>query len=320
MSVLERIRLNDPRRTSVLIGFTHYEDFFGAEFAEALEQNPHIVSFFVLVPRNLQNFQSFLRHLETRNNLLKVQLLMQPRVPLAILTSFLQALQRNTNVRDITISGVHEQVPVGALVSFFNSATHITDLSLSCGFDNSIDGPVLLAASLQSVTNLQSLKLKDCVPSEYLVAIFDNLKRKPSLQTLELSFHSFSYADWDSFKNLMRSTSTVRELVVGSLPTFSKEIFLKTVKSNFSLRVVREACFGSNIFTAEDKHLLFFYTDRNKRMYLWTERPDSVPQHLRPEVLHVAAQAHPWVLFRSLVAIAGELGTTKNTRKRKRPA
>jgi len=320
---LERIRRNDPRFTSFEIG--SYEDgYTDAEITEALEQNPHIVSLFLYFPRAPQNWPRFLHHLETRNNFREVILYAHPDDPEASIASVLQVLQRNTNVRDITIAGLY--VRLRALVSFLNTASHITDLKLYCDFQNNdgnLDGPAFLAASLQRLTNLQTLDLSRGMQAEYLIAIFDSLKlnKKPSPQTLVLDFRAFSDAAWASFKNFMRSTATVRELQETSLPARSKAIFLNIVKSNSSLRVVREHLLpDANTFTEEERRLLAFYADRNQRTDQFIEHPTSVPKQLWPEVLQVAAQADPSVLFRSLIAIRGELGTGKRTRKRKRPA
>lgn len=322
---LERIRRNDPRDTSVRIELD--EDFSDAEITEALEQNPHIVAISFWVTVALRNWPRFLRHLETRNTLQKVHIwLFRVGVPLENITSLLQAIQRNTNVRAILFRGWYE-LPVESIVPFLDAAGQIEELGVHCAFENndpSIDGPALLAVSLQRLTNLRSLTLASNVQSEYLVAIFDNLRLNHSLQSLTVGFARFSDATWAAFKGLMRVTSTIRELVVWDYQeATSSANILKIAKFNFSLREVQLEGGGEvarGFFTEEQQRLLAFYVDRNERMEHWMEYPFSVPENLRPELLHVAAQGNPSVLFQSLLAIRGELGTAKRTRKRKCPA
>lgn len=323
MSLLGRIRRNDPRVTFARIDLN--DDHLDAAVTDALQQNPHIDEIYLWLPRELRNWPRLLQHLETRSNLHKVSLFWFQRSPQANITNLLHAVQRNTNVRDVKFCNSYHQVPVGLIVPFLKSAGHITDLKIFSAFetyDDSIDGPAILSASLGHVVNLRRLELSGTLQAEYLVAIFDSLRLNQSVEILSLDFVIFSDGAWDSFKNLMRRTPTIRELMVWRLPASRKETFLESVKFNFSLRVVEaSSTLQENIFTDEDRRLLDFYADRNVRMDQWIEHPStSVPENLRSHVLHVAAQAEPLVLFRSLLAIRGELGTAKRTRKRKRPA
>lgn len=215
---------------------------------------------------------------------------------------------------------------IGTIVPFLTAkAGHLTNLSLPCKFENNdgnVDGPALLAASLKLLTNLQFLELPDTSQEEYLLAIFASLKHNPSLRTLIVDVGGFSDASWASFKGFMRSNSTIRKLFLYSAEAQSSAIILEIAMLNFSLREVRALNNGNSIFTAEERRLLAFYVDRNERMDQWIEDPNSrasVPEKLRSNVLCVAAQAgDPSVLFRALLAIKGDLGFTKRTRKRKR--
>jgi len=314
MSVVEWIRRNDPRAFSVTIHLN--EDHLDAAVTEALEQNHHIICVYLIVFASPRNFSMLLRHLETRSNLHTVSVM--PRsislaATLANVGILLQAIQRNRNVRDFTM---HRNVALGILVPFLNAATHLTHVTLGCSIQNNNDGtigdgPAHLATSLQGISNLKTLNLQYGFQSEWLIAIFDCLKRKKSLETLSVDILPCSDTALASFKELMRSTSNIRELTLNCGP-LTRETVLQAVKSNFSLRNIR-----NTYPSIEDERLLQFYVNRNGRMAQWIERPTSVPKHLHPEVLHVASHGNPSVLFRSLIAISGDLGTAK--RKRKRP-
>jgi len=185
--IIERIRRNDPRETRFTV--YAYQDRFDAEVTEALEQNPHIVSLQVHLPTGTApgNWPRLTRHLETCNNLHTVKLycMRQENVPQAMVHNFLQAVQWNTSIR---VFELHlSDVSVGTIVSFLDTATRITGLTFYgniTNIDEINDGPARLAASIQGMANLQYLHLGSDVPAEYLIAIFDSLKRKQK-QSLE---------------------------------------------------------------------------------------------------------------------------------------
>jgi len=128
-----------------------------------------------------------------------------------------------------------------------------------------------------------------------------------------VDFSHFSDPSLASFKKLMKTTSTIRTLLVWNPGAQSPDTIRKIVKSNFSLRVV------ISMYPEEDRQLLDFYANRNKQMAQWRERPKTLVPQLIPKVLHVASQGHPSVLFQSLLAIAGDLDTVKRKRNRKGP-
>jgi len=324
MPVIDELRRNDPRVTSV--SFRLFEDFSDADHTEALQQNPHITDIRLWIYSALWNWPILLSHLETRNNLHHVALLLNQDCG-ASFEIILQTLERNTNVREFRCSGI--PVAVQTLASFLNAATQITKLVMNAPLRNgniTIGGPALLSASILGMPYLQYLTLGNIQP-EYLVAIFDTLRHKKSLQTLNVRESKLlsSPAAMASFQKLMRTTSMIRELVISCFEPFeSRGIILEIARRNFSLRDVATAHhpLGQNDLSGdEDQRLLQFFANRNERMDEWMEHPaDSVPKHLWPNVLHVASRGgDPSVLFRSLIAISGDLAPSKRTRKRRPP-
>lgn len=337
MSVIEALRRNDPQVTHFRLFLN--EDVSDATLTDALEHNHHIVSLACWMGAPVRTWPMLLRHLETRNNLFGVALIDGDRViPEAQWNNWLQALQRNHNIRHWTICNIN--AAVGVIAPYLNAATHITHLSIIGSVENNGNSIDLLASALQRHPNLEQLELA-CVQAEYLVSIFDSLKTNLTLRTLNVCFQDFSAAALASFEKLLRSTSTIRKLIIYNHPNRprdpalgeTRETVLKIVKSNFSLREVRgeDDAYGNdantegNVFRENDQRRLAFYADRNEHMAQWIEKPtDTVPnKDLWPRVLTVAAAtpgADPSVLFRCLMAISGDLGTVKRTRKRRRPA
>lgn len=296
---------------------------------EALERNPQITNLYLILfgSTSLRTWPRLLHHLETRNNLQKIKLSFVGVRPVssANIASLLQSLQRNTNIQSFGIHGTCG-VPIGSLVSFLNAAsTRLSAVAVCCTIENSDsnnDGPALLAASLKRLTNLQSLELFNySVQVEYVVAIYESLGRTQSVQTLEINLRRANqFKALTSLTRLMRSTSTIRELVIDYAAENSKQTLLTIAKTNFSLRGIRLGRGSTIQFSVQEQRLLDFYANRNGQMDQWMENPASVPQHLWCNALNVAVQAeNPSALFRSLLATSGALAPAKRTRKRKRP-
>jgi len=89
-----------------------------------------------------------------------------------------------------------------------------------------------------------------------------------------VDFSILSFSTVASFKKLMQSTWTLRELRVhfGGRHR-SKQILMEIIKSNFSIRVVAEpddrTFHAPPIFNDQDRRLLQFYADRNERTAQW---------------------------------------------------
>ena len=97
---------------------------------------------------------------------------------------------------------------------------------------------------------------------------------------------------------------------------------LRAVKQNFSLRSLKATMSGGDaFFTDDDKVLLQFYIDRNKRLAQWVASPATVPRLLWPDALGLALEAGENSLYRSLQAVLGdEVESALGQRKRKRQA
>ena len=87
-----------------------------------------------------------------------------------------------------------------------------------------------------------------------------------------------------------------------------KQDLLHAVKTNFSLLSVKGKIgyTGSDLFdSAEDKHSLAFYANRNVSLDQWVDHPETVEQKVWPDVLSLAERAGPGALFRGLRSVLG---------------
>jgi len=110
------------------------------------------------------------------------------------------------------------------------------------------------------------------------------------------------------------------------VPETIRQELLHAVKNNFSLRAVKAEMFTDydqfDLFdSAEDKHSLAFYANRNESLDQWVDHPEKVKQQkVWPEALGLAERAGPSALFRGLHSVLErDYVIPKGGRKRKRP-
>ena len=97
----------------------------------------------------------------------------------------------------------------------------------------------------------------------------------------------------------------------------AKQLLLRAVKNNFSLRSVDG---GRDIFNDDDKSSLVFYADRNERLDKWVQNPEKVEQKVWPDALKLAEKAGPESLFRGLRSVLeSDYVSLPARRKRPRP-
>ena len=107
-----------------------------------------------------------------------------------------------------------------------------------------------------------------------------------------------------------------------------RQDLLHAVENNFSLRAVKAKMLAdgdeteTDLFeSAEDKHRLAFYANRNESLDQWVDNPVTVEQKkVWPEALSLAERAGPNALFRGLHSVLqSDYGSLPRGRKRKRP-
>ena len=114
------------------------------------------------------------------------------RQPTARLIPFFQAIQQNTSVRDVTLSGIllsGQEAP-----SFLDNATSITSLTLiNCGMDPNIvdrvQGTRDLAGALQRNSNIQTLILKRLNDTDLMIPILRTMVSNATVTSLLIHRH-----------------------------------------------------------------------------------------------------------------------------------
>lgn len=99
----------------------------------------------------------------------------------------------------------------------------------------------------------------------------------------------------------------------------TKQRFFAALKRNFCLRKVRCDSEVTEFITEIDERKVDFYMNRNVKLAEWVVNPSLVPKNLWPHALKLAVEAGYESLYRSLHAVAPEAGSSKRSRKRKRP-
>jgi len=319
-TTLEQIRANDPLRDRADLYLSTNPDFSDAELVEALEQNPHIKS--IRFWRARGNWPLLLGHLAIRDNLEEVRLTVG-NVP-ETARSFLASFQQNPNIKNATIVS---NVTVSALASFLNaSADRITNFSFCSHVlkeEDDLDdgeGPAILAAAFKRCANLERLSFT-LLQDEYMAAIFkDAIPSIPNLKTLEVDMDDWSNETHRAFQHVLRTSMTLRRLVILYRGRGTKQCFLQMAKTNFSLCSLTVN--APDVFNDYEQRLLQSYFDRSERVEQFTNNPTIIPKKLLPELLGVVAQANASVLFQSLKTASTDLfaSSQRRTRKRKRPA
>ena len=173
----------------------------------------------------------------------------------------------------------------------------------------------------------RSLSFRDALPNPQ----FQNLLGAVEKSKLE----HFAIGSIQSHEQLRNLTDSIPKMRIKELQVeFSsprveendKQLLLLAVKNNFSLRSVdgNRALPGLDLFDANHKTRLVFYTNRNERLDQWVDNPETVIEQRKvwPDALKLAEKAGPNSLFRGLRSVLGGDGENvklRGGRKRKRP-
>jgi len=306
------------------------------ELTTALEQIPSDTkNMNVSIGVDGRNWPRFVGHLATREKLLKVKVVVsgiirtstgERRPSDAVLQSYLDAVQNNKAIR--VFHFVHCLLFSSAIASFLNEATHLTSFAFSQGeiwAAENDGGPLVLAKALQKHPSLQHLCLRfDQV--DYMCPILEALRLNPILKKLTVwMFPNSPQLTLCHLQKLMRSTTSIQELVVHGDHQWTKHDCLKLAKSNFSLQsFTPPRMLDVEWLDDDEERVLHSYFDRNTAVVQFIRNPTTIPKKLLPQTIGVVAQAgNPSILFQSLRAAASTdlFGAAhQRTRKRKRPA
>jgi len=167
-----------------------------------------------------------------------------------------------------------------------------------------------LLRAIEKIKLLERLKIGTIRTQHQLQTLTQTI---PSMKLKELKI-DFWYDDEDDEEELEFVPETIRQEL------------LHAVKNNFSLRAVKAEMFTDydqfDLFdSAEDKHSLAFYANRNESLDQWVDHPEKVKQQkVWPEALGLAERAGPSALFRGLHSVLErDYVIPKGGRKRKRP-
>ena len=249
--------------------------------------------------------------------------------PTAVLADVYRSLQQNSSIRQFEIHGFrqddgsHAKLALEPLTSFLDTGkARFTSVTLDCAIeepepDNDIPtGPGILVATLNRLSNLRRLELDSYLQLSYASFLLDSLRYDSRLQQLEIGIDDDNQNLWHSLVRFFRKASTIRLLTIHTEIPLPEDHLLQIAKSNFSLREIR---FRDEIPERQVEQKLQYYAQRNRSMEKWIDDPTTVPVHLWSDALNVAVQAgNPSVLFRSLFALRGDLGSIRRKRKRTR--
>ena len=313
MQAVDLLRQNDPERTSITLRLD--SETSDANLALALEQNPFITAINVtFIGEQTTDWGAFLRVIAARGNLVNVTLNASRYAPAALVSAILRAVQQNAAVRSVHLR--FDRFP-NDLSAFVDTASSITSFTLSEYAMERVEreeGTRQLAAALQRNTNIEHLELR-FLKDIYAIPILQGLRFNTYLKTLVLGYvrsHQQLRTLTDSIP-LMRTIKKLEIDVDGDRYVEEedvKQLLLQAVKNNFSLRSVRayirSGFESNNIFNAEEKTRLVFYTDRNERLDHWVDNPEQVDDRkVWPEALKLADQAGPDSLYRGLRSVLG---------------
>ena len=236
MSIVDRLRQNDPERTSIDINLCL--ETSDADLAQALEQNPFITAITVLVGRQTTNWGALLYVIETRANLEDVTLMnaSDRNAPASFDSALLRAVQQNAAVRSVHFNCYRFPNDLSA---FVDTATSITSLSF-WNSNSSLEpfereqGARDLAAAIQRNTNITTLKL-GFMGDIYYIPILQSLQSNTYLKTLVFEAWTLTVAVSCALQQLFESNTSIEKFEL-TYPRFGGE----------HLSSVTQAIIGSN--------------------------------------------------------------------------
>ena len=306
--ILEGLRLNTAVKTFTFSSFVPFSD-------AASRAVQHLLDSTALIQR-----------FELRN---------EPTISESLFRPIAQGIIKSECVSELKFSSCRfeDQSSIAPLQSILLNKRNLTSLCLdACHFGGGqvhedIISMLLRPGSLLRCFEFQSLGSLEGVP-------FESLLRATEKSKLE----QFKIGSIQSQQQLQTLTGSIPLMRIKELEvTFAGQILrenanarqnlLLAIKKNFSLRSAKGGiCINSSssdLFeSAEDKHRLAFYANRNESLDQWVNHPETIKQKVWPEALSLAERAGPNALFRGLRSVLGRDYVSAGLpggRKRKRP-
>jgi len=209
--VVDELRENNPRIKRIYIRLRLTSD---ADLAEALEQNPFVTEILLNVEGEQRTgWDSFLRVIATRANLGEVHLLDeysadQRHAPAMLVRLILGAIQQNTSIRSVGLSGFFFSTDISTFVA---TASAITSFLLAQCHGEPTEweqGTRALAGALQRSTNIETLILSE-LDDWCAIPILEGLRSSVCLKTFHWTMGS-SDAQSDATQRLLGSTTSIQ--------------------------------------------------------------------------------------------------------------
>ena len=268
MSVVERLRRNDPTTRSIRINL--HDEPSDSDLALALQQNPFITEINLRL-RNVQttDWNSLLRVIAMQANLEKVTLRDAYRAehrnaPAALVGSILRAIQQNTAIRAVDLTQLRLPTDISTFVETASSITYFCLWSCDMGPVEREQGARDLAAAMQRNTNIKTLELGN-LDEVCMSSIVPGLRSNISLKFLSLGGTSFSDATTPAIQQLLESTVSIKTFGLGGLSFENNGDMLRTIaQSLIQSRIVSELTFASCKFRDEESAAHFQSILRDK--------------------------------------------------------
>jgi len=212
MSVIERLRRNDPAVTCMVIDLS--DQTSDVELAQALQQNPFITDIKLYLDGvQTTDWNSLLQVIATRFNLETMKLqdafaAENRNAPAALVSRILHAIQQNNSVQAVGLVGLHLPADVS---TFVDTASSVTSFSVcNCDMEpaEQEQGTRDLAVALQRNTSIEYLDI--CFLDDmYAIPILQGLRSNVSLSTLAVGGDFLDATTWQ-IQQLLESTTTIQ--------------------------------------------------------------------------------------------------------------
>jgi len=238
MSVIQRLRRNDPTRTEIIIELRH--ETSDADLARALEQNSFITEIFLeLEEEEREEWNSLLRVIAARENLVGVTLsddatfaAEERNAPAALVSVILRAIQQNTAVQSVDLLRLRLPTDVSTFVDTASSITSFSLLNCKIMAPSSVEreqGFRDLAAALQRNTNIERLEL-GFMDDVCLSSILQGLQYNTFLKTLVIGIPwNFSDATTLVIQQFLESTASIQTFGLGGTSFENNGDTLRTI-------------------------------------------------------------------------------------------
>ena len=216
MSVIEKLRQNDPERTRIRIRL--HDEPSDADLAQGLAQNPFVTEIILSLEDVQQaDWNSLLRVIAMQANLDTVRLQdaydgEERTAPAGLVRAFLQAIQQNTAIRFVKLWWLRLPTNISTVMDNMSSVTSFSLYKCDMEPSEREQGAMELAAALQQNTSITNLRV-DQLDDIYTVPILEGLQINTSVKTFIFTFPIFlniSDATSHAIQQLLESTTSIQ--------------------------------------------------------------------------------------------------------------